>query len=99
MSTSEQHEFRLYVAGDAPNSVQAAENLRAICQEHLPGTHTIEIVDLAQEPRRAQADAVLVAPTLIRLSPGPERRMVGNLADSRLVLQTLGLLEEAPPLE
>lgn len=96
MSAPAQHVFRLYVAGDAPNSVLAAENLRAICEEHLPQNHVIEIVDITQEPLRAQDDAVLVAPTLLCLSPGPERRVVGTLGDSRVVLQTLGPPEDAP---
>ncbi|HEY1053377.1 MAG TPA: circadian clock KaiB family protein [Prosthecobacter sp.] len=95
-----QHEFRLYVAGDAPNSAQAAENLHALCQQHLPHNHTLTIVDVTHEPQRAQDDAVLVTPTLIRLSPGPQQRIVGNLSDAQVVLQALGLAGEqkAQPL-
>ncbi|MGV3663872.1 MAG: circadian clock KaiB family protein [Prosthecobacter sp.] len=99
--TQPAHVFRLYVAGDAPNSALAAENLRALCQAHLPHAHVIDVVDVTQDPRRAQGDAVLVTPTLIRLSPGPECRIVGNLSDSQAVRQALGLglvEEEKTPL-
>ena len=84
--------FRLYVAGDAPNSLLAVANLRAICHEHAPEQHEIEIVDVTREPRRALADGVLLTPTVVRLSPGPPRRIVGNLSQRGTVLAALGLI-------
>lgn len=86
-----QHELRLYVAGDAMNSLQAVANLRALCEVHLPNRYTIEIVDVFREPARALADAVFMTPTLIKLSPLPGRRIVGSLSQSQVVLQALGL--------
>jgi len=38
--------FRLYVAADALNSVQAVANLTRFCREHLFDRYEIEIVDL-----------------------------------------------------
>ena len=85
-------QFRLYVAGDAPNSLLAIANLRDLCREHLQEQHEIEIVDVIREPRRALADGVLLTPTVIRLAPGPPCRIVGNLSQRQTVLATLGLL-------
>ena len=31
--------FQIYVAGGAPNSVQALANLYAICRKHFPESH------------------------------------------------------------
>jgi circadian clock protein KaiB len=45
--------FRLYLAGDSPNSIQALGNLRALCEELLPSRHEIELVDILEEPSRA----------------------------------------------
>ena len=81
--------LRLYVAGSAPNSVRAIANLRALCEEHFAAATTVEIVDLLQEPERALADGILVTPTLLKLSPPPTRRVVGNLSDASKVLLTL----------
>ncbi len=83
--------FRLYVAGDAPNSTQAIANLRALCREHLPERYQIEIVDVLHDPKRALADGVFLTPMLVKTSPGPIRKIVGSLSQRQPVLQALGL--------
>ncbi len=81
--------LRLYVAGNAPNSVRAIANLKAICIEHYEGMCQLEIVDLMEQPLRALADAIIVTPTLMRLRPLPVRRVIGSLNDSEEVLLAL----------
>jgi circadian clock protein KaiB len=83
--------FRLYVAGDGPNSLQAEANLRALCREHLPERHEIEIVDVLREGQRALDDGVMMTPQLVKLSPAPVRKIVGTLSRRETVLQALGL--------
>ena len=96
MSTGPLFSFRLYVAGDAPNSALALANLRALCLSHLAGRHTIEVVDVFREPLRALEDGIFMTPTLLRLAPMPVRRVVGTLTQLQPVLQALGLSPEAP---
>jgi circadian clock protein KaiB len=84
--------MRLYVAGQAPNSLRAIANARAICEEHFPRESVLEIVDLLKHPRRGLADGIVVTPTLLRLLPQPIRRMVGNLDDTGQVLLVLNSL-------
>jgi circadian clock protein KaiB len=84
-------QLRLYIAGNAPNSIMAIANVRAICDEHFADGHHIEIVDLLLQPRRGLVDEIIVTPTLLKLSPLPSQRMVGNLSDTRQVLLTLGI--------
>jgi circadian clock protein KaiB len=91
MSRRALYRFRLYIAGDAQNSAQAAANLKAICREHLPNQHTIEIVDVFLEPERALAESIFMTPTLIKLGPHPIRRIVGTLSQTQPVLHALGL--------
>jgi circadian clock protein KaiB len=83
--------FRLYVAGDAPNSVQALANLTALCRAHLPDRHEIDVVDVLREPKRALADGIVMTPTLVKLAPSPVRTIVGTLGQTQAVLQALGL--------
>jgi circadian clock protein KaiB len=83
--------FRLYVAGDAQNSVDAIANLTTICRKYLPGRHDIEIRDVFLEPARALTDGILMTPTLMKLAPAPPRRLIGNLSQTGRVLQALGL--------
>ena len=83
--------FRLYLAGGAPNSVRAFANLYAICRKHFPGSHRIEVIDVLKEPVRALAEAILVTPTVVKISPLPEQQIIGDLSEEEAVLRALGL--------
>ena len=87
--------LRLYIAGGAPNSVQAIANLEAICRECLKDGYKLEVVDVLEQPRRAMAEGVLVTPTLTKLSPLPSANVVGNLSDKAKVLLALGVKHKA----
>lgn len=84
--------LRLYVAGNAPNSIMAIANAKAICIEHYAGLRALEIVDLMEQPLRALADGIIVTPTLVRLRPLPIRRVIGSLNNSKEVLLALGTI-------
>ena len=83
--------LRLYVAGDAPNSVAARANLRRLLAPYGPGAYSVEIVDCLRQPMRALQEGVLVTPMLVRLEPEPMRTIIGSLSDGARVLDTLGL--------
>lgn len=85
--------FRLYVAGQSPNSVLALKNLRLICEQHLGDHHEIEVVDVLRRAGDALDDHILVTPTLLKISPAPTCRIMGNLSHADVVLATLGLVK------
>ena len=91
MSRPVKFKFRLYLAGDTPNSAQAVANLKMICRVHLPDGHEIEIVDVFREPKRALAESIFMTPTLVKLSPSPGRTILGTLSQTETVLQALDL--------
>ena len=91
MSSRAKYKFRLYVAGDALNSSQALSNINALCREHLPGRYDIEVVDVFRDPKRALADGIFMTPTLVKLAPSPNRRIVGTLSQPEPLLQALGI--------
>ena len=68
-------------------SPTSARYAKTIC----PITHQIEIVDLLQDPRRVLSDHILATPTLIKLSPAPVRKIIGDLGEEAKVLLALGL--------
>src|SRR5689334_7813662 len=80
-SVSPRYILRLYVTGKTPNSVRAIAKVREVCEECLAGHYQLQVVDIYQQPALADSDQILVAPTLVRRSPGPLRRLIGNLAD------------------
>jgi circadian clock protein KaiB len=84
-------ELRLYVAGKTPKSVKAFANLKRICEEHLEGRYTIEVIDLLKNPKLAQGDQILAIPTLVRKLPEPMRKIIGDLSDTDRVLVGLDL--------
>jgi circadian clock protein KaiB len=91
----ERHVLRLYVAGSTGNSTRAIRNIQAICQEHLPGNHDLEIVDLYRQPEMAARDEIVAIPTLIKERPYPVRRVVGDLSNKERVMSGLGLRPHA----
>lgn len=90
-------ELRLYVAGPTPRSLAAFANLKKLCEEHLAGRYTIEVVDLVKHPQLAAGDQIVAIPTLVRKLPAPLRKIVGDLRDAERALVGLQLRPSTPP--
>ena len=84
--SSERWDLRLYVAGQTARAIAAFENLRRICEEHLPGQYRIEVIDLLKNPQLAKGDQILAVPTLVRKLPEPVRKIIGDLSNTERVL-------------
>ncbi|HEX5462725.1 MAG TPA: circadian clock KaiB family protein [Steroidobacteraceae bacterium] len=87
----ERYDLCLYITGMTPRSVRAIENVRTFCKKHLEGRHTLRIFDLYQQPSLAREEQLIAAPTLVKRTPLPQRRLVGDLSDQHRVLAGLGL--------
>ena len=83
--------LRLYVSGATVGSTRAVEQVRRICDEHLSGRYELEVVDVYQQPELALHAQILTVPTLVKSSPAPARRILGDLSDRRHVLRGLDL--------
>lgn len=84
-------ELRLYVAGMTPTSVRAFDNLKRLCEEHLQGLYTIQVIDLLQRPALASGDQIIAVPTLVRRLPTPVKKIIGDLSNTERVLVGLDL--------
>jgi len=78
--------LRLYVAGQTPKSLAAFANLKRLCEEHLAGRYTIEVIDLLEHPQLARGDQIFAVPTLVRKLPEPLRKIIGDLSNTEKVL-------------
>lgn len=78
--------LKLYVSGSNPRSELALRNLERICREELDGNYSLEVIDILQEPQRAEDERVLATPLLIKNLPPPLRRIIGDLSDTEKVL-------------
>ena len=82
-------ELRLYVAGQTSKSMTALTNLKKLCEQHLPGKHSIEVIDLGKKPELARQDQIVAIPTLVRKLPEPIRKIIGDLSNTDRALVAL----------
>lgn len=83
--------LRLFIAGDSPKSRTALQNLERLCERHLAGRYTLEVIDLVKRPELAKAHQILAIPTLVRELPEPIKRVIGDLSDENKALLNLDL--------
>lgn len=92
-----QYVLQLFVTGVTASSMRAIANLKTLCETHLAGRYTLEVVDLYEQPGQARANQVLAVPTLIKILPQPLRRIIGDLSNEEQVLVGLNLKSVPAP--
>lgn len=81
----------LYVTGRTSRSERAIANLHRIAREQMPGACEISVVDVLEHPHLAEENKIIATPTLIKTSPAPVRRIIGDLSDPTEVALRLGI--------
>jgi circadian clock protein KaiB len=79
------------VAGQTPKSLTAFSNLKQICENHLRGRHSTDVIDLVEQPQLSKGDKLVAIPTLVRKLPQPVRKIIGGLSNTERVLVGLDL--------
>ena len=85
--------LRLFVTGATPNSVRAITNIKSICEEHVRGNYSLEIIDLYTHKEMAEQEQVTAVPMLLKKLPMPMQKLIGDMSDNKKVLSALGLIE------
>jgi circadian clock protein KaiB len=85
--------LKLYITGATPNSVRAINNIKTICEKYLKNDYELEIIDVYQQPLIAKREQIIALPLLIKFSPLPLKRLIGNMSDTEKVLKGLELNE------
>lgn len=79
----EEYYFCLYIAGKVnPNSRRAINNFRQLLAEQPHIRYTLEIVDVLENPDRAEADKIKATPTLEWRFGQQRGRLVGDFSQS-----------------
>ncbi len=91
--TPKEFVLRLFITGATPNSVRAVMNIKNICEAHLNGRYSLEIIDVYQQLSVAEEEQLIALPLLVKKHPLPERRLIGDLSDKLKVLKVLGILK------
>lgn len=84
--------LRLFITGASANSIRAVSNLKRICETHIKGKYSLEIIDVYQQKSVAEAEQIIALPLLIKTLPLPGRRLIGDMSDEDKVLRGLGLI-------
>jgi circadian clock protein KaiB len=85
------YDLRLYVAGHTDRSVAAIENLRRICDKHVPGRYTLEVIDVLRNPELARRDQIVALPTAVRMLSDSSRRISGDFSNAEKTISVLDL--------
>jgi circadian clock protein KaiB len=80
----------LYVSGASELSVRAIAIAKRLCDDHLDDRYELSVVDVHEEDAVLDSE-VLASPTLIKHRPLPQRKHVGDLSDTKKVLEALGI--------
>ena len=80
--------LRLYYTGGSPLSESARQELKTL-QVQFPNVEfEIEEIDVVLHPSKAEEDGITATPTLIKFSPPPGTKIVGDLTN---LVKSLGL--------
>ncbi len=85
-------QLKIYVVDSSKSSTKAIQDLKALLEDKFGGQYSLEIIDILAKPELAERDGILATPTVIKVAPKPERRIVGSLGDREKVLAGLGLV-------
>jgi len=85
------YQLQLFVTDETITTKQAVTNIQRICGELLADRYELTIIDVLQNPQAAEDAKILATPTLVKVSPPPTRRIVGDLSNTEKVLIALDL--------
>jgi len=91
----EMWELILFVAEPENIGRQRVERLNQIFEKSLQNRYHIDLICLPENTEKAFQYDVIAVPTLIRLTPEPAVRIVGDFSDPSRLMSALG----APPLK
>ena len=87
------YQLRLYLSGDTDRSKKAVKDLKALLEDKLKDQYFLQIINILDDPEKAEDDSILATPTVVKRSPPPMRRVIGDLSKGESVLAKLGLME------
>lgn len=85
--------MKLYVNGPrvgAQRIIDRIENLLSQ-QDMADIKHDLSVIDINEDPDSLEREQILATPTLIRETPDPAARLIGDLSDEAAVCAGLGL--------
>lgn len=85
--------LRLFVCGHTAATERTLKRLHQLLQQGSASPYTLKVIDVFTHPEQTEADRVSATPTLLKVSPEPFRRIVGELDNADAVLRLLESVE------
>jgi circadian clock protein KaiB len=91
LSTSGNHApmLRLFVSGHSALTEHILMTLQEVLETSRYRPYSLKVIDVSKHPEQAEADQISATPTLVRVEPGPIKRLVGDLDDPQAILKLL----------
>lgn len=83
--------MKLFVSGRTMRSDAAITNLELLLSGLGIQDYELQVVDVQLDPQAAEDEFILATPTLLKISPEPQRRIIGDLSNQPLVIRGLDL--------
>ena len=83
------YNFKLFVVENSPECSHAIKNITIILEKYLMGRSKLEIIDITKQPDIAIEENIFIVPLLIKKFPLPEERFIGDLSDSKRLIESL----------
>lgn len=83
-------EFKLYVVQSSPRTAMIVDQLIEILKDEFNDQYILEVLDVFENTEMTELDGILATPTLIKKSPEPCRRVIGDFRDKEKVFTGLG---------
>ncbi len=81
--------LRLYIAGDTAGARRALDSRQQLIAE-AAGAIDVDIIDILEDPAKAEEAGILATPTLSDDSVAPPRRLIGDISNVAQVLEYFG---------
>ncbi|HLO90378.1 MAG TPA: circadian clock KaiB family protein [Lentimicrobium sp.] len=83
--------LQLFVSGMSFKSMEAIQNIKTLCEEHLKDLFELEIIDIYKNPELLAEQHIVFSPSLVKQLPLPRKLLVGDFSNSEKVIRALGI--------
>jgi circadian clock protein KaiB len=87
--TSSLYVFYLFISKHNQDNNRTLKNIYNLLETHQEFSYNLKIIDIQENPELVEKYQISAIPTLVRVSPTPVKRIVGNLEDVSKVLSII----------
>jgi len=83
------YEFKLYVSKATARVESDIKALHCILSKTLNKNYLLKVINVVEQPDEAVKDNICMTPTLVKISPSPMRKIIGDVSKLEMVMDRL----------